>query len=327
MDSEFDQSLEVEEMNESKELRERRQSMRQQLEHVVEVDATDKPVGDGDPFLEDGESISELFSGLGGFIRPLFTCFVVVLILSGLGYAGFRFLPDFSFEEFFKRTPAVTQIDPSVEPEDEVLDEDITLIPGILAGRNDRTLEVTTFLGAEAGDPSEDPEFFGESVEIFEAAYRTYQLNLPQFLNRADDREEAIDQYSSELRHALSLNNSRYETLLAHRASLQRAQSEVEAQSSEFEDDFSTRFQELDALGSEAALNRFISSAQSGVEIEAQLKAFNRLIDLYEELEPLLSARILDVDLNREALVKGVEVIDVENSDLDLILDESDLER
>lgn len=69
-------------------------------------------------------------------------------------------------------------------------------------------------------------------------------------------------------------------------------------------------------------LNDFVDVSQEQVEIKAQYQSRQKLYELIYNALLYLNARIEDVTLNKEALVKGVQVVDVRGSDLELIFDE-----
>jgi hypothetical protein len=86
----------------------------------------------------------------------------------------------------------------------------------------------------------------------------------------------------------------------------------------------------LDAFDGEAAeteLLTFVELKQELVDLKAKYMAFGELQSRFETVLDSLFPLIEDLRVNREALISGVQVVDVLDSDLDLILTQSDLEE
>lgn len=69
-------------------------------------------------------------------------------------------------------------------------------------------------------------------------------------------------------------------------------------------------------------LEGFIKHGQDMVDLKARNLALNKVQTLYKSALRKLDARIRDLKANREALIKGVQVVDIQNSDLNIILQE-----
>ena len=61
------------------------------------------------------------------------------------------------------------------------------------------------------------------------------------------------------------------------------------------------------------------------VNIRAQYLARLKLVEYYELVLTSMERRINDIDLNEEALIKGIQVVEIAGSDLDLIIQEDEL--
>lgn len=69
-------------------------------------------------------------------------------------------------------------------------------------------------------------------------------------------------------------------------------------------------------------LEGFIKHGQDMVDLKARNLALNKAQTLYKSALRKLDANIRDLKANREALIKGVQVVDIQNSDLNIILQE-----
>lgn len=86
-----------------------------------------------------------------------------------------------------------------------------------------------------------------------------------------------------------------------------------------FQKDFNANLAVFLPRESRKALEDFIQASKDEVELRAQLGAVTQLDKLYQVALVKLAARIKDIKANQEALVKGVKVFDIKNSDIDII--------
>ena len=92
------------------------------------------------------------------------------------------------------------------------------------------------------------------------------------------------------------------------------------------EDDFFNSLNKLDSK-SEEFLEVFVAEGTSVVGQKARYKSTNNLAVIYESVLKQFDARIKDIELNEDALIKGIEVFDVRGSDLELIIEEDLVEE
>lgn len=86
-----------------------------------------------------------------------------------------------------------------------------------------------------------------------------------------------------------------------------------------FQKNFSSNLAVFLPRESRKALEDFIQASKEEVELRAQLGAVTQIDRLYQVALVKLAARIRDIKANQEALVKGVKVFDILNSDIDII--------
>lgn len=300
--------------------------------------------------------ISALFRMAGLSFRRVFTC-VLLLILIG-GGLFYLFGPGFRF--FSKISSFVKSVGVSV---DEVVDEvkeslspefslaDLGFQSGFVvgSGRGIRFQKVIpSFLqNAYIFGVPRPPQVF---VKIFDDV-----LDIAYFYGYRGISSDRLESYisllsslnsglSTDTRALLDASAKRSETLDRFTADLQNLQ-QMAVQMRDFIDqeigtytllfdqnaavkkDFETEFfghvGNFEPRGSHESLDAFIQAARDGVDTKARLLALRKIQAFYTLALPKLDTKIRDLQLNRDALIQNVTVVDVKNSDLRLIVPES----
>lgn len=136
--------------------------------------------------------------------------------------------------------------------------------------------------------------------------------------------------HSTDRRLVLSALIRDFDTLYAHAVenaglvakevvSFQTQASTLRNNKSPPEKNFNTNLSTFLPRESRQSLEDFISVSKNEVEVRAQLGAFTQLDKYYQIAVVKLAARIKDLKANQEALVKGINVFDIKNSDLNII--------
>jgi hypothetical protein len=218
-------------------------------------------------------------------------------------------------------------------------------------------VDPSVYSGLQLGDPlvrfeggtGSDSGIFVASEEEFQDQKNTIKLeeNLDQFVVFLEDVEALYNLYTLDLNALLDVSGNRTQTLDEHIDLLTTRYNssvgnyeEAKVIRAEFSEDFNLGEPDKAALearffadvkdyrGPKAirTLDAFIEQSQEQVDLKAKYFAFVKVQDLYEWVLPPLKQRIEDIKLNREALIAGIQVVDVLGSDLDLILGVEDLE-
>jgi len=222
--------------------------------------------------------------------------------------------------------------DDVVVSEDGPVWVDASIYAGLLTG--DTSLELTDDTGVDSGILVGDDEeadhlsLFQDYVADLEDVYNLYFVDVVSLLDSASNRTKALDDHISELKGHYNGGVDNYEAIQAMKDTLSEPFNEnepiKEAESVAFFDALSV--ERFDGKSAEEHLLEFISLKQVQADLKAKHLAYSKLEEMYEVVLSSMAVRIEDVQLNREALISGVQVVDVEGSDLDLILSESDLE-
>lgn len=342
--------LEVEEMPESGELQERRKKTKNLLKETV---PTDEELSDG--FDEDDDGIMDLLREANLSPRHLRFCcggVFVVFLIGALIWGGIVLAPKV-FDIFGgEDSDVVEEVDDSdgEDVDDAELDGedtedgdsaagdfdyegfeeeygflDISVYTGVLIGEEVTEQDDATSAGEELGEELVADDSFAMSIYEFGEMYEAMQVDVQDLLDGSNERQETLDDYQHELNYLLYVGKKNLDELKQANEYIVEKFTEIELERDENEVRFFDKMRELDAYGSSAALNDFIVDAEEVVYLRAQYNARVKLISYYEEVLVAMEARVTDIELNEEALVKGVQVVDISGSDIDLIIDESEL--
>ncbi len=145
------------------------------------------------------------------------------------------------------------------------------------------------------------------------------QTDLFQYLNQADNRADALASYTALLRRLNFEANSRINELNSNINFLSANFEATQAGLNVSEEAFFDNLQRLDGPNAEEELAQFIGFQEQTAEIRAKMGAYVTLRDYYDILGPQLENLITAIEANRDALIAGVKVVEIENMTLPLI--------
>lgn len=225
-------------------------------------------------------------------------------------------------EELIDETPDVPVTDVE-EPLEQV--ENNTKIEGIdlnsLVG-NQRPVNINTQaveLGFLIGTAQKQENKLSEYVRIYRELRAVFNTDLFAYLSVVDDRTKGFEEYLTRFKGVNQKMLLSREDLLFEIAEYRGRLQAVEAELIVLEGSF---FGELEALNSEvlpSLLAAFQEVGKRQVVINSELKARQSVLDRYNSATGIVADRIQAIELNRDAFVKGVQVVDYKNIDLDLI--------
>jgi hypothetical protein len=158
----------------------------------------------------------------------------------------------------------------------------------------------------------------------FEALYNLYYVDVTALLNGSNDRAQTLDDHIQTLRDHYNKSATHYQAVVDIKAQLKIKYDGIELEKQTAETQFFAEMKAFDGPSAEEALAQFVELKQQQVELKAHYFAFGQLEYKYETVLDSLLPRISDLEINREALIAGVQVVDILNSDLDLILSEQE---
>lgn len=321
----FDQSnLEVATMPESSELQERRRKTKNRLKELAEV-------GDENDSEEDGEAFENEEGGLMDLLKEAnlskkhvgFCCggVLVIFLLAGLIYGGIK-----AWDAWQARPHDTTPTETETETPTTVSSyPDASLEAGIMVGQDTGETDAGTTTGEDLGEAASSGDELTQLIVDFSKMYEASQVDVNQLLDQSTDRSKALAEYEQQLNYLIYVGQQNEERLIGESSALVEDFQKLEDQRDTQENLFFDRLRQLDAYASTAALNSYVAEEQQVIHLRAQYQARQKLLGYYQAILENLQTRATDVSLNEEALIKGIKVVEVEGSDIDLIIKESDL--
>lgn len=265
--------------------------------------------------------------------RHLYFCcgaIVILAIIFAVVFFGFKLFSNF-IEGF--ESDGLEQADvPDEEGDDEVAVEpaldrvwvDPSLYGGILVG-DDETLEVQSGIeeGTLLGEVSQT--YFDElsyQIEHLGKVLNSIDFDVNEYLNDYEDRSRAVDDLIAELTGIYDEGNEILTDLEYGIAELEAKFASDTEEKAVYESEFFAEIDIQDGDDAVMALNSFIEVSKEQVEVKSRYKAMSKVYDFMDKGLVYLKARIDDITYNKEALVKGIQVVDVAGSDLDLVVEE-----
>lgn len=147
-------------------------------------------------------------------------------------------------------------------------------------------------------------------------------VDLFQYLNQADNRSDALDEYL----HLLDVLQRKTEErirdlnskIIFLSANFQSRESQIQLSEGAFFDQLKI-FQGPNA---EEELGKFIGLQEGQAEIRAKMGAYEGLKGYYEFFQPKLDNLIRAIKANRGPLIAGVKVVEIQNMTLPLIIEQ-----
>lgn len=257
-------------------------------------------------------------------------CLILVLLIFGAVWGIQKW--------FLAETPEPAEIvqdipsEPVISPEqkeDPALStaQFLGLEPGSILQWKDVSLQSAFLLGTES---ERFEQRFTQHIQFLKKVKNALQTDLFQYLSQSRDRSRSLDDYVRDLEKMLEEGSRNTREIESIMELLQTQFENDTAAKNDYEQRF---FAALDSLSGDEAqefLEKFVEIKKSQVELQAQFQAYKRLKEgtgaknqkgsFYDKFLRIIARRLKDIDLNRDALIKGVKVVELEGSDLDLVV-------
>lgn len=166
-----------------------------------------------------------------------------------------------------------------------------------------------------------------EGLALIKKVSAALHTDVRQMLDDASVRTKALDDYIALLTDYRSRIVQLQEDLQADMGELQTSFEGHTTDKTSAEETFFIAFDIYDAVSAQTSLDTFITAQQKAGKEKAYYKAFVLLNNLYDTALSTLDLRLTDLQSNRAALIEGVQVVDIQGSNLNLILSEEDLSQ
>lgn len=157
-------------------------------------------------------------------------------------------------------------------------------------------------------------------TQILTQINNTLSVDLFQFLNQSANRADTLSNYINLLTVLLEKTNERINDLQYKIDFLKGNSISKESQISISEDAFFNNLNMFYGENAEEDLGKFIGLQQSQSEIKAKIGAYESLQGYYKFFKPKLKNLTTEIKANRDPLIAGVKVIEIQNMTLPLII-------
>lgn len=157
-------------------------------------------------------------------------------------------------------------------------------------------------------------------TRLLQSVKNALSVDLFQYLNQSGSRADALSGYLNLLRNLKGRSEDRIAELQSKIDFLSANVSGQEQQIRTSEQAFFENLKELEGPNAEEELGNFIGLRETQAESRAKLGAYQSLMNYYKFFLPKLDNLIRSIELNRDALVAGVKVTEIQNMALPLII-------
>ncbi len=180
-------------------------------------------------------------------------------------------------------------------------------------------ISAATYFG-ELMDEKSIVNMFVEFVEVLQKMQNLYNVDVYALLDRTSEREDAFSEYLEDLTDVRDEANNKYAILKINIDELKVSYNSLGPDKDKFEEDFFVSMESLEPEKSDYLLKAFVDASQKQVALKARVAALEQLAVYYENAFTKLERRISAVEQNREALVRGIRVVEVPGAGIDLII-------
>ncbi len=142
------------------------------------------------------------------------------------------------------------------------------------------------------------------------------------YLNQADDRADSLDNYVTLLKNLKSTAETRSLELQSTIGFLEGNYEAQERSITILEEQFFVNLESFEGGTADENLQEFIAIGQQQTEVRAKIGAYQVIKDYYDLFIPYLDNMIASIEANRDPLIAGVKVVEIENMVLPLIIRE-----
>ncbi len=148
----------------------------------------------------------------------------------------------------------------------------------------------------------------------------TLSVDIFAYLNQSDSRADTLDNYLNLLRILREKATVRSRELSSQINFLQANFQAQEKSIKLTEDAFFENIKIFDGQNAEVQLAGFIGLEKEQSEVRAKMGAYQGLKDYYDHFLPLINNLITAIQANRDPLIAGVKVVEIQNMTLPLII-------
>ena len=165
---------------------------------------------------------------------------------------------------------------------------------------------------------------FQQQILTLREMQNAFETDIYEMMDKVQDRHAVLTNHINLMKLLEAKSKANIQELADQIALLKTNFENVTAQKQSYENQFFADLKTLNPLASEEKLSKFIELSKMQVELKANYNSRVKIQTYHRLLLENLEKRRKDYELNKEPLVKGVKVIDVIGSDINLILQEAE---
>lgn len=160
----------------------------------------------------------------------------------------------------------------------------------------------------------------GEYIQTYRELRSVFNTDLFAYLSVVNDREAAFEEYLLSLRGNYEKSLMAISDLQSEIDEYNQRLSLLDADLDQVEAQFFGEVEALNAARVDELLVVFQELGRKEVVLTSELRARQSVLDRFNGVETIVADRITAIELNKDAFVKGVQVVDYRNVDLDLVI-------
>lgn len=158
--------------------------------------------------------------------------------------------------------------------------------------------------------------------QILAKLNNTLSVDLFAYLNQSNDRADSLDNYVQLLENLMDTAQNRSAELQSQITFLEKNLDAQERSITLMEEEFFVDLEGFEGMEADETLQEFIALGQEQTEVKAKIGAYQTIKDYYDYFLPRLDTLITAIKANRDPLIAGVRVVEIEDMTLDLIIRE-----
>lgn len=164
------------------------------------------------------------------------------------------------------------------------------------------------------------PNDFVRYMDLLRRMQNIYETNVYGLIDQAVNRRETLAAHLQQIDYLLQEGEATYYEVENKMATLDAVYGPLTESKELDETAFFTTLQNLEGENSYQYLNSFVGRSQEASRIKAYYNAYKEIKGMLGSSVNALRPRYDDIKANEEALVKGVKVFDIPESDIDAII-------
>ncbi len=141
------------------------------------------------------------------------------------------------------------------------------------------------------------------------------QVNVPDMLNRSNDRQQALDSYVDTLTQITARSKTQVTAMKQSQTKQLAVQHEKRAIVTQIQHELNTALQKQDYTTASAKQSAIVDAKAEQSKAETEVNQLSSTINLYNNLNQIADRRLSAIKANREILIAGLAVVNVPGID------------